>query len=76
MTKEDVEILRDMAYRMVDLTIHNVLFMFEDSPSWKISNEQEMITSLSELSDGLAGELYTSDGWISKFSNYPPSKII
>ena len=25
---------------------------------------------ISELSDGLAGELYTTDGWISRFSTY------
>jgi hypothetical protein len=74
MSKEDIETLKEMAYRMVDLTIHNLLFMFEDNPNWKISNEEEIIANLNELSDGLTGELYTSDGWISKFSNYPSSK--
>jgi hypothetical protein len=74
MSKEDIDTLRDMAYRMVDLSLHNLLFMFEDNLSWKISNEADGIENLNELSDGLSGELYTSDGWIINFSDYPLSK--
>jgi hypothetical protein len=73
LSNDQIEILRETAYAMIDLTLHNMLFMFEQSKSWKISNHNENIKSLSELSDGLAGELYTSDGWIKKFSKYPSS---
>ena len=27
------------------------------------------VENLNDISDGLAGELYTSDGWIHRFSN-------
>jgi hypothetical protein len=66
--------LRDVAYRMVDQALHNTLFMFEQNTDWKISNEKQGISSLNNLSDGLAGELYTEDGWIHQFSEYPASK--
>lgn len=74
MSKENIEVLRDVAYRMVDLSLHNLLVMFEENPEWKVSNESEDVQSISELSDGLAGELYTSDGWIVQYSSYPLSK--
>jgi len=73
LSNAEIEILKETAYRMVDLTLHNMLFMFEQSKAWVIANPKEGVQSLSELSDGLAGELYTSDGWIQQFSGYPSS---
>ncbi len=74
MSSKEIEFLRDVAYRTLDLALHNMLFMFEDNQNWKITNEEEGIFNINELSDGLSGELYTSDGWISQYSEYPPSK--
>lgn len=74
MSIEDISFLKDFAYRMIDLTMHNTLFMLEDSPNWVLAKREEGVQDIAELSDGLSGELYTSDGWISKFSAYPPSK--
>ena len=31
------------------------------------------LVNLTDLSDGLAGEVYSEDGWIAKFSKYPSS---
>lgn len=40
----------------------------EDSIDISVSNDDKKV-SLKALSDGLPGELYTEDGWISRFSN-------
>lgn len=74
MSPDDILLLKDFACRMIDLTMHNTLFMLEDNPDWVLSNQNAGVDNLNELSDGLSGELYTSDGWIGQFSNYPPSK--
>lgn len=73
MSAEDIDVLKDFAFRMVDLSLHNMLFMLESNPNWVLSSKDER-QNLSQMSDGLSGELYTSDGWISNFSKYPPSK--
>jgi hypothetical protein len=49
--------------------------MIENSEEFdliKTSNSGNEL-SLREISDGLCGELYTEDGWIERFSKYPPS---
>lgn len=73
MSSEDLDILKSIAYKMVDLSLHNTLFFFESNEKWKIVNIDGTV-NLIELSDGLSGELYTEDGWIRKYSEYPPSK--
>lgn len=72
MSEQDRELLMDFAYRMVDLSLHNMLFMFEASKEWIISDSENTI-NIAEDSDGLSGELYTDDGWIHRFSNYKRS---
>jgi hypothetical protein len=74
MSDEEVALLRKFAYKMVDLTIHNTLFFFEQSiGKWKISNQERQIGDLANISDGFSGELYTEDGWIKKYSRYNSS---
>lgn len=51
--------------QIVDLSIHNMLCMIEENANVDIQVESE---SISGQSDGLAGELYTEDGWIQRFS--------
>lgn len=46
--------------------------MFEDNMEIEVRVENECI---SEISDGLAGELYTEDGWIQKFSKQRHEEI-
>ncbi|MFK2379646.1 hypothetical protein ACIXN9_09915 [Bacteroides fragilis] len=71
MSLADQETLKRIVYRMVDLTIHNTLFLFEESEdNWVISNPILGIENLSELSDGLSGELYGGNGWIAKYSDF------
>ena len=51
----------------MDITIHSFLNYISNEENIKLLVEQEDIC---ELSDGLSGELYTSDGWIERFSSY------
>lgn len=50
---------------VVDLSIHNMLCMLEDHSDFSLIKDGK---NIAELSDGFSGELYTEDGWISKFS--------
>jgi hypothetical protein len=70
LSDENIDLLRDFAYSMVDLSLHNMLLMFQEDRKWKLSNPDLDISDLNKISDGLPGELYTSDGWISRFSEY------
>ena len=56
---------------MVDRTIFKFLFLFEMNENFSItSNIDNTVVNLVEVSDGLAGEIFTEDGWIKKFSEY------
>lgn len=49
----------------IDNTLFNLLFMFEED------EDKEIVVAdvnISEISDGLAGELFSEDGWITRFS--------
>lgn len=58
-------IIEKIIPQIVDLSIHNMLCMFEEHADIELQMNNECIT---EISDGLAGELYTEDGWIQRFS--------
>jgi hypothetical protein len=64
-SEEQKKILREFILRTVDLTIHNFLFMIEESEDLSLILNN---ADLAELSDGLCGELYSDDGWIAKYS--------
>ena len=51
--------------KIIDFSIHNMLEMFEENEKIELIINGK---NLAEISDGLAGELYTEDGWIQKFS--------
>lgn len=65
LSNEQKKLLEDIIPKVVDLSIHNMLCMFEDHTEFEIVKDGKNIV---EMSDGLAGELYTSDGWISQYS--------
>ncbi|WP_245921033.1 epimerase [Melghirimyces profundicolus] len=55
---------------IVDVTLHHLLWtieQYEETVDIVVFKEQKAIR-LSQISDGLPGELYTEDGWISRFS--------
>ena len=66
---EQKEILRWLTPQITDTCLHYLLTMFEQSDELKLTVciEQANV-DLKQISDGLAGELYTEDGWINRFS--------
>ncbi|MGY3778402.1 hypothetical protein [Isobaculum melis] len=65
-TDEEQAFIFRLIKESVDETIFNTLFFFEENQeAIEISVEGQ---SLVELSDGLAGELFSEDGWIAKYS--------
>ncbi|EAC5859280.1 TPA: epimerase [Listeria monocytogenes] len=69
MNEEEKEFITLLGVMIVDNTLFNVLTMFEQSEDklTLLANHENIV----ETSDGLAGELFTEDGWISKFSQVP-----
>lgn len=68
LSDKEIELIHQLSIYLIDNTLHNVLFLFEEYPEWKLIDENQ--NNLAELSDGLSGELYTENGWIKKFSSY------
>lgn len=68
---EEREYLKQLFSEVVDTTLHYLLTMIEENEKIEmiISTESGKPLSIREISDGLAGELYTEDGWIHSFSN-------
>ena len=67
---KQMESVKWLIPRIVDTTIHYFLWMFEQEENIDIAVtlDGEYIERLQDISDGLCGELYTEDGWISRFS--------
>ncbi|MCM3125997.1 MULTISPECIES: epimerase [unclassified Mesobacillus] len=64
------ELINDLVPKIVDTTIHHLLWTLEQEEAIDITiNNGNKPVSIKEMSDGLAGELYTEDGWINRFSN-------
>jgi hypothetical protein len=62
---------------IIDRVLHNALWMFEQSADFTICEKSSIDPDedIVDLSDGLSGELYSEDGWIEKYSKYPPNTI-
>ena len=71
LSEEQLEILKWIIPKIVDQGIHNVMVMFEECEELflGVNRDSEEMEDIKEESDGLAGELYTEDGWITRFSN-------
>ncbi|MCY2977121.1 MAG: hypothetical protein NTU79_00415 [Planctomycetota bacterium] len=56
---------------LVDSTLHDLLGFFEGAEDFLIAfkDEENNLVDLNKISDGLAGELFTEEGWISRFSD-------
>ena len=68
---EEKEILKKACIESFDSGLHDLLFALQEATN---NNQDIKILvngkNLAELCDGLQGELYTEDGWFSKFSAY------
>jgi hypothetical protein len=53
----------------IDAALHNLLFSAEEHKfDLQFKSQDGKNVNLADVSDGLSGELYTEDGWISRFS--------
>lgn len=71
-----LEMVTGLVSQIVDSTLHNFLSLCEQEEKIKIlfkTNyiEEAEATDIVGNSEGLAGELYTEDGWILKYSEKP-----
>lgn len=65
LSEEEQLLINEIIPQIVDLGLHNMLCVFEEHDEFQIVIDGE---NIADISDGLSGELYTSDGWIEKFS--------
>jgi hypothetical protein len=75
-TNANKDVLRQFVIQAIDSTLHHTLFTFEQyNEEFDIiaNPESNKPVSLTKLSDGLCGELYSEDGWIKKYSKYQSS---
>lgn len=72
MEESDRELALHLIRRFIDSTLHNVLWMIEESKRFDLVAHapEGRLTSLTELSDGLTSEPYTEAGWYARFSKY------
>lgn len=69
--EETQSIVREFIFKTIDNGLFNTLTFFEQSEEYAIQYQDEDNTeNLNDLSDGLAGELYSDNGWITKYSKY------
>src|SRR3990167_4980687 len=76
LSENDIELVRAFARQAVDSTLHYFLWMIEQNEEYeliKYTDDKGQFISLRDISDGLCGELYTEEGWIETYSQYPPS---
>lgn len=62
-----LSVIRELIMKAIDNELFNILMFFEQSDEYAIHYQDE---NINELSDGLAGELYSDAGWIAKYSKH------
>ena len=65
------KLFETFATDLVDSTLHDLLCFFEGAEDFLIAfkGDEVNLVDLNDVSDGLAGELFAEDGWISRFSD-------
>jgi hypothetical protein len=69
-SQEERGVILSLIPHVVDSVLHRLLATFEEEDDIRIAvvaNGRE-VASLRDVSDGLAGELYSARGWIARFS--------
>jgi hypothetical protein len=69
-TEEQQQRIVDISSQVVDTTLHYLLLAIEEENRIIVltQNDEGEVVEIKKISDGLAGELYTEDGWILKYS--------
>jgi hypothetical protein len=69
--EEQLAIIRQCIVASIDNSVHDFLFALQESSD--MDNDVQVVVdghNVGKLSDGLQGELYTEDGWYSKYSSF------
>lgn len=71
LSEKERALLKEIVFLIVDMSLHNMMSFFESEPTsgWRIILHSSGI-DLADISDGLCGELYSEEGWISRYSKY------
>ncbi len=69
-SNEQIEIIKWLVPKIVDTTMHFFLSTIEQEKevALMVKTDDGKVINIAEISDGLAGELYTEEGWIMRFS--------
>lgn len=67
---DQVEVVKQLLPQIVDTTLHHLLWVLEQERSIEVRTGvgEGQPQSVRDLSDGLPGELYSSNGWIARYS--------
>ncbi len=69
LTDAQKQTVRELAERLTTAGMHDLLFAISDSGgAVRVLVDGQ---DVAELSDGLHGEIFGADGWITRFSKYP-----
>lgn len=72
MSDDQREAIRDTAERLITTGMHGFLFAVQEDSDADGSIRLEVDgVEIAKTSDGLHGEIFTEDGWIERFSQYP-----
>ena len=69
---EEKEILKKACIESFDSGLHDLLFALQEATNNNNEDIKILVNgkNIAELCDGLQGELFSEDGWFSKFSAY------
>lgn len=71
---EEQKLVREVVVESIDVAIHDFLFALGETSGFESGVELRCAgVNVAELSDGLQGELFSEDGWVARFSKYPPA---
>lgn len=67
---DDLAVLHAVIPRVVDTTLHHLLWTLEQLKHVRIAVETEAgpVPDLARVSDGLPGEVFGDEGWVARFS--------
>lgn len=69
LSDKERELVKSLMPKIADTTLHHLLWTIEQEELIEVTvKDGVQKVNINKISDGLAGELYTEDGWISRFS--------
>jgi hypothetical protein len=70
LSEEQQQVFLSLVPEVVDTVLHHLLWTLEQEDNVRIGilADNEDVNNLKDISDGLAGELYSGEGWIARFS--------